>query len=156
MIAISGCLGGELCRYDGVYAGIPELEELVRIGQAVMFCPEVMGGLSTPRSPAEIQYGDGYAVLNGTSRILNAIGKDVTEEYINGAKIAYQKLMKYGVTQVVMKEKSPSCGSHLIYDGTFSGVRKQGIGVAAAYFRKMGLEVLSEEEWLEKKRLSKG
>ena len=126
MIGISACLGGVLCRYDGQEKAVPELKKLV--------CPEVMGGLSTPRAPAEIVGGDGFDVWNGQAKVITTNGEDVTKAYQEGAIHAYQKLKEQEIDLVILKAKSPSCGSSLIYDGSFSGTLKSGTGVATAYF----------------------
>ena len=148
MIGISACLGGVLCRYDGQHQAVAQLVQLVQTGQAVMVCPEVLGGLPIPREPAEIVGGDGYAVWAQKAKVMTATGEDVSQQFMAGAKLAYQKLRELGVTQLILKEKSPSGGSRVIYDGNFSGVKKEGVGVASAYFQQQGMTVLSDVEWL--------
>lgn len=150
MIGISACLGGCPCRYDGGQKEVAVLKELVAQNQAVMVCPEVLGGLPIPRDPAEIQGGDGFAVWCGKAKVITDQGKDVTELYKKGAKLACQKLKSLGIDQLVLKEKSPSCGSQWIYDGSFSGIQKAGVGVAAAYFKLHGFTVISETQWQER------
>lgn len=149
MIGISGCLGGVFCRYDGGTQEIPQLQEMVRQGTAVMICPEVMGGLPTPREPAEIVGGDGFAVWAGEAKVLNRLGEDVTEAFKAGSIKAYQALQGLGIQHLILKERSPSCGSGQIYDGSFSGGKKTGVGVATAYFIQQGLTVLNETNWQE-------
>ena len=149
MIGISACLGGVACRYDGAAKTIPELRLLLEHGQAILVCPEVMGGLPIPREPAEIINGDGRDVWLGTARVVTTTGNDVTADFKQGAVLAYQKLRERGITCILMKENSPSCGKQHIYDGTFSGVTKEGIGVAAAYFEQQGLTVVPEHRWSE-------
>ena len=148
MIGISACLGGVLCRYDGQEKAVTELKILVAEGKAIMVCPEVMGGLSTPRAPAEIVGGDGFDVWNGQAKVITTNGEDVTKAYQEGAIHAYQKLKEQEIDLVILKAKSPSCGSSLIYDGSFSGTLKSGTGVATAYFIQQKMTVLSDEEWL--------
>ncbi|KAF1297573.1 hypothetical protein BAU15_07630 [Enterococcus sp. JM4C] len=148
MIGISACLGGVLCRYDGQVKTVEPLKRLVEQGAAIMVCPEVLGGLPIPREPAEIVGGDGYDVWRGQASVVTNTGKDVTEDFKNGAILAYKKLKEQGITQLITKEKSPSCGRHTIYDGQFSGQSKTGVGVATAYFLQQNLIVLSDEEWL--------
>jgi uncharacterized protein YbbK (DUF523 family) len=152
MIGISACLGGVLCRYDGKEKAVPQLKQLVEEGKAIMVCPEVLGGLATPRDPAEIVGGDGFDVWNGQARVVTCSGEDVTEAYQRGAITAFQKLSEAQVELVILKAKSPSCGHGMIYDGSFSGKNKNGFGVASAYFLQQGLSVLSDEEWLEQQR----
>ena len=149
MLGISACLGGIACRYDGSSNEISDLKRLVETGQAIMVCPEVLGGLSTPRNPAEIQGGDGMDVWRGQARVFDTMGNDLTEEFQQGAIRAYEELKKLQITALILKERSPSCGSGLIYDGSFSGMRIKGIGVATAYFKQKGLAVYSEENWRE-------
>ena len=149
MLGISACLGGVACRYDGGSNEITELKKLVEKNQAIMICPEVLGGLPTPRHPAEIQGGDGFAVWEGLAKVLYKEGNDLTEEFKQGAIKAFEEIQKLKITGLVLKERSPSCGSSLIYDGSFSGTRIKGMGVATAYFIRQGLPVYSEENWQE-------
>jgi uncharacterized protein YbbK (DUF523 family) len=90
------------------------------------------------------------------AKVVTISGEDVTEQFTTGAKIAYQKLQEQGITQLILKEKSPSCGSQMIYDGNFSGIKRRGIGVACAYFRQQGMTVLSDVEWLAKQEEANG
>jgi uncharacterized protein YbbK (DUF523 family) len=113
---------------------------------AVPFCPEVAGGLPIPRPPAEIVGGDGQAVLDRQARVLTIEGEDVTEAFLAGACQALETAQRLDIRQAVFKEDSPSCGCHRSYDGTFSGRRVPGQGVAAALLRRNGITVLSEEE----------
>lgn len=147
MIGISACLGGVACRYDGKSQTISELVQLVNSGKAEMICPEVEGGLPIPRNPAEIVGGDGHAVWQGTAKVVDNQGTDVTLIYQNGAKLAYQRLCEKNIEVLLLKEKSPSCGGHQIYDGTFSGNKLVGVGVATAYFLSQGMIVYSEADW---------
>ncbi|OTN77237.1 hypothetical protein A5886_002334 [Enterococcus sp. 8G7_MSG3316] len=149
MIGISACLGGALCRYDGKSQSVSQLMTLVQEGRAIMVCPEVLGGLPIPRDPAEIIGGDGVTVWQGAARVMTVSGQDVTQQFKEGAIVAYQKLQALGINQLILKEKSPSCGSQMIYDGQFSGIKKAGVGVASAYFRQQGMQVMSDVEWLE-------
>ncbi|MCB5950583.1 DUF523 domain-containing protein [Enterococcus sp. BWT-B8] len=147
MIGISACLGGVSCRYDGNAKPIVELRKLIDSKKAVLVCPEVMGGLSTPREPSEISTGDGRDVWLGNARVITASGIDITEAFKQGAIEAYKKLKEKGVISILMKENSPSCGKLRIYDGSFSGITKNGIGVAAAYFEQKGIKVVPENDW---------
>ncbi|MBO0423005.1 DUF523 domain-containing protein [Enterococcus plantarum] len=147
MIGISACLGGVCCRYDGQAKEITALKKLVENGQAVLVCPEVLGGLPIPREPAEIRGGDGFDVWNGDAKVLTNTGEDVTALFKQGAITAYQKLVEQKITTIILKENSPSCGSKSIYDGTFSGNHRNGSGVATAYFIDRGLIVVSENDW---------
>lgn len=149
MLGISACLGGIACRYDGGSNEIPELKKLVDRNQAIMLCPEVLGGLPTPRHPAEIQGGDGFDVCEGRARVLDKEGNDLTEAFKQGGIKAFEEMQKLKISGLILKERSPSCGSGLIYDGSFSGTRIKGMGVATAYFIQQGLPVYSEENWQE-------
>ncbi|MEG0629037.1 MAG: DUF523 domain-containing protein [Enterococcus sp.] len=149
MLGISACLGGIACRYDGQSNTIPELRQLVDDGLAILICPEVLGGLPVPRRPAEIQKGDGFDVWRNQARVVDTDGEDVTELFKQGAVKAYNEIEKLQINGLILKERSPSCGSGLIYDGSFSGNRIAGVGVATAYFIQQGLKVYSEENWRE-------
>lgn len=153
MIGVSACLGGCPVRYDGRSQKVAEIEALVQKKQAITICPEVLGGLPVPRDPAEIVGGDGFSVWQGTARVLTNLGEDVTEVFKQGAITAYQQLKEQKIDTLILKEKSPSCGSQLIYDGTFSGTKIEGVGVATAYFLNQGLKVYSETQWLQEEGL---
>lgn len=144
MILVSACLAGFKVRYDGRHCLDPEIRTLIEEEQAVSICPEVMGGLSTPRPPAEIMNGSGEDVLSGHIRIVTTDGQDVTDIYIKGAVKALDQAKTLGVTVAVLKENSPSCGTSMIYDGTFNGKKAAGEGVTAALFKRHGIRVLSE------------
>jgi uncharacterized protein YbbK (DUF523 family) len=145
-ILISACIAGEAVRYDG--KGFPVKDALLRKWLkekiALPFCPEVSGGLATPRPPAEIQGGTGLDVLDARARIVTIQGEDVTDNYILGADRALSFAKKHGIVAAILKEKSPSCGSHTIYDGTFTGCPMPGNGVTAALFRRHHIVVFNE------------
>ncbi|WP_067490719.1 DUF523 domain-containing protein [Actinomadura hibisca] len=147
-ILVSSCLLGRPVRYDG--AGKPVAGALFEgwraAGRLVPFCPEVGGGLPVPRPPAEIVGGDGTAVLDGTARVLTDNGQDVTEAFLRGARLALDTAHRSGARIAILKEGSPSCGSHRIYDGTFSGRSTAGDGVTAALLEREGLHVFSEND----------
>ncbi len=148
MIGISACLGGMCCRYDGRHQEAAQLKELLDKKEALRICPEVLGGLPTPRDPAEIVGGNGFDVWENRAKVVTNQGEDVTEMFKAGAKRAYAALIEKKIDQLVLKDKSPSCGSQLIYDGTFSGTKLTGVGVATAYFILQGMTVQSETQWL--------
>ncbi|MCL6612712.1 MAG: DUF523 domain-containing protein [Peptococcaceae bacterium] len=147
MILVSACLAGILCKYNGTYNNVPEIIQLVDRGLAIPVCPEVLGGGSVPREPNEIVGGDGYAVLDGKARVMTPSGVDCTGLFVRGAEKVLEIAEKNNVRVAVLKERSPSCGSSLIYDGTFSGRKIRGCGVTAAILRKAGIEVCSEENF---------
>lgn len=155
MIGISACLGGIACRYDGGSQTIDELVQLVNEGCALMICPEVAGGLPIPRNPAEIVGGDGRDVWLGNAKVVDNQGCDVTEVYQDGAREAHKQLVEKGVKILILKEKSPSCGANQIYDGSFSGHKVTGVGVATAFFMAQGIAVYADTEW-EKAKISLG
>jgi uncharacterized protein YbbK (DUF523 family) len=147
-ILVSACLLGNKVRYDA--NDVPTTSDLLdkwnAEGRLVSFCPEVAGGLSVPRLPAEIQSDDGNAVLDGTAKVLDNQGNDVSENFINGAKKALEAANSNNVKVAILKSKSPSCGSSFIYDGTFSSVQKVGQGVTTALLERNGIKVFSDLE----------
>ncbi|MEK4107225.1 DUF523 domain-containing protein [Paenibacillus sp. FSL R10-2791] len=148
MILVSSCLAGMKVRYNGTDCLDEKIQKLLNENQAIAVCPELLGGFSTPREPAEIVGGDGEAVLAGTAKVVDRSGIDVTELYLKGAYITLEKAREVSATMVVLKENSPSCGSTMIYNGEFKGKKIAGNGVTAALLRKNGIEVTSEENWL--------
>ena len=102
-----------------------------------------MGGLPTPRAPAEIVGGDGHDVWAGRARVMDVNGVDVTEAFKQGAKLALQRLQAAHIDTVYLKSKSPSCGQGQIYDGSFSGQLREGDGVSTALFKQHGIRVIS-------------
>lgn len=145
---VSSCLAGMKVRYNGTDCLDEKIQKLLNENQAIAVCPELLGGFSTPREPAEIVGGDGEAVLAGTAKVVDRSGIDVTELYLKGAYITLEKAREVSATMVVLKENSPSCGSTMIYNGEFKGKKIAGNGVTAALLRKNGIEVTSEENWL--------
>lgn len=135
-ILVSACLYGNICRYKGDSCYNEKIAELGKTNVLIPVCPEQLGGLPTPRHPAE-RVGD---------RIISDIGTDVTEEYVNGAKLALEIAKTNNVDLCVMKAKSPSCGKGVIYDGTFSGGKKEGNGVTTDILLAEGFKVITEDE----------
>lgn len=136
MILVSACLAGVRCRYDGGHNRFDPVVELVRSGRALPVCPEQLGGLSTPREPAEIRDGCVWT-LSGT---------DVTAAFRRGAEEALRLGQLTGCRRAILKARSPSCGAGLVYDGTFSHVPVPGDGFLAAMLREAGVEISTEEE----------
>lgn len=145
MIGISACLLGHCCRYDGGCAKNVEVIKSYLTEDILPICPECAGGLPTPREPAEIIGGDGKDVLEGRAKVVTKSGIDVTAEYVNGARVILAKLKESGIDCCIMKSRSPSCGVGVIYDGSFSGKRTAGDGVASALFKMHGIEVKSAD-----------
>ena len=142
-IIVSACLTGALCRYDGGHRLDENVMRLSPEVELVPLCPEQMGGLTTPRRPSEIIGGDGDDVLEGRARVVDAEGKDVTAQFIKGAKEGLAIAKRIDVKKAVMKEKSPSCGVHRIYR---NGILVSGKGVLTALLLREGIEVVSNEE----------
>ena len=140
MIVVSKCLAGEPCRYDGGDNLVPEIRALVERGEAIAVCPEVLGGLPTPRTPSEIQT-DG--------RVRSKQGEDVTEAFLRGAERAMEICRENGCTAAILKARSPSCGKGVIYDGSFTGARVAGNGVFAQMLLDAGVPVVTEEDYRE-------
>ena len=141
-ILVSSCLCGKNCKWDGGNNKNQKLLDYMESmkGKAVFHevCPEQMGGLSTPRPASEIRVED--------RRVVNTEGVDVTAEFELGAELALQVAKKYGCTMAVLKERSPSCGCHGVYDGTFSKTLVDGMGKAAKLLTQNGIHVISESE----------
>lgn len=145
MLLVSACLVGERCRYDGRgYDHHLDLVRLVAEGRALPVCPEALGGLGTPRPPAELSGGDGADVLAGRARVVTADGTDVTAAFLEGAERALAEAVRVGATEAVLKRWSPSCGCDGVYAGAFDGTRAPGPGVAAARLLAAGIAVRHE------------
>ncbi len=145
-VLVSACLAGRECAYDGSARPDDAILELVRQGRAVLVCPEEEGGLGTPRPAAEIGSASGEDVLDGRARVVTDAGVDVTDEYLEGARLAVARAKDYGCATAVLKARSPACGCGAIYDGTFSKTLREGDGVAAAALKRAGVEILTDEE----------
>ena len=135
-ILISACLLGAACRYDGGSNPVLSVEALMGRCQLVPVCPEQLGGLATPRPPAE-RRGD---------RVVTKTGTDVTEAYRRGAEETLRLCRLLGCEAAVLKERSPSCGYGEIYDGTHSGTLTAGEGATAALLAANGIPVYGESQ----------
>ena len=135
-ILVSACLLGVCCRYDGASKPNPGVCGLRDRYILLPVCPEVDGGLPTPRTPSE-RVGD---------KVLMRDGKDVTENYISGAEAALEKARAFGCTMAILKAHSPSCGKGEIYDGSFTGKLTCRDGVTAELLLKNGILVFTEDE----------
>lgn len=135
-ILVSECLLGIRCKYSGGSNPCPAVIQAVQAGRHTLIpvCPECLGGLAIPRQPSE-RVGD---------RVLSRTGEDVTAQYERGAQAALALAKLYGCTAAILKERSPSCGSGTIYDGSFSGRLTGGDGVTAALLRENGIAVCGE------------
>ena len=133
-LIISACLIGCHTRYNGQTSVIPELEELKKRYNLIPVCPEQLGGLATPRDPAE-RKGDSVITVNGS---------EVTEQFRKGAEETLFLAKSYGCMTALLKERSPSCGFGKIYDGTFSGTQTDGSGITAELLSRNGIRILGE------------
>jgi uncharacterized protein YbbK (DUF523 family) len=146
MILVSSCLSGLEVRYNGTHSLNNKIRKLVEEKKAVTICPELLGGFTTPREPAEIVGGEGEDVLDGKAKVVGESGQDVTDLYIKGANATLEIAIKVQATTVILKENSPSCGSSMIYNGEFKGKKIAGNGVTTALLKRNGFKVISEEE----------
>ena len=135
-ILISACLVGDNVKYNGGNNKSPLIDKLLEKYELIPFCPEVEGGLSTPRSPSERKDG----------RVINQAGDDVTAVFERGAELAFNICLFLKIKKVILKERSPSCGKKEIYDGSFSHKVIPGMGVTAEYLKEKGIEVYNEDE----------
>lgn len=146
MILVSACLLGYKTKYDGGSNCHELLFRYMEYGQFLPICPEVAGGLPTPRAPVEIQGGTGDDVWRNKAEVCDKSGKKRTEAFRQGAKQVLALAQAQGASAAILKEHSPSCGVHYIYDGTFKKVKRCGRGVAAACLAAAGLCLYSEKE----------
>ena len=147
MIVISACLGGIACRYDGNDNLVSKIGDLLQQEETLLICPEVLGGLPTPRPSAEIIGGNGDDVLDGKAKVMTKDGEDVTEAFVNGAYKALEQMKDLRPEYIILKERSPSCGSSTIYTGEFNGNKQTGYGVTTALFKRHGFTVISEDDF---------
>ena len=147
-IFVSACLLGQPARYDGRTARLQNatLERWHQEGRVVAVCPETAGGLGIPRPAAEISGGNGHAVLAGRARVVDREGREVTREFIQGARDVLKRAQAQKIKLALLKGNSPSCGNIRIYDGSFSGRKIEGPGVAAAVLMQHGIHVFNEKE----------
>lgn len=144
-VLISACLLGVNCKYNGGNNKADMLEELMDKVTFIPVCPEQLGGLTTPRLPSEIKAMDGAAVLEGKANVISNKGEDVTIQFTKGAEETLRIAKLYNCEAAILKQRSPSCGSKEIYDGSFQGKVKPGLGVTAALLAKHGIKLYSEE-----------
>ena len=146
-VLVSRCLLGHRVRYDGGASGpYALLAQWQAEGRVIALCPEVAGGMPTPRAAAEIPGGQGVEVLAGKAAVITTEGEDVTEAFVSGARQALALVERHGIRIAILKANSPSCGNRLTYDGSFRGVKVEGQGVTAALLTRAGVQVFSELE----------
>ena len=132
---MSACLLGARCRYDGAAKPCQAVLELLKEHELIPVCPEQLGGLPTPRPPAEIQ----------GRRVMTCEGRDVTAEYKRGAEEAAKLYQLLRCDRAILKARSPSCGCGEVYDGSFTGTLVPGDGVTAQALKRLGVSVTTEE-----------
>ncbi len=137
-LLVSACLLGEPVRYDGQSKPLVSqvLETLLKQNRIVAFCPEVAGGLSTPRQPAEIQFG--------SDCVKTVTGEDVTKAFQSGARQALKICQQNDIRIAILTELSPSCGSSQIYDGSFNRRSTEGVGITTRLLRANGVKVFNQ------------
>lgn len=137
-VLVSACLLGVNCRYNGIPQADESVTELLTRDDITLIpvCPEQLGGLMTPRTPSE-QIGE---------RVMDEQGNDRTESFVQGAKEALHLAKLYECEVAILKERSPSCGSGFVYDGTFSHTQVPGDGVCAGLLKKNGIHVFGESK----------
>ncbi len=142
MYIVSACLLGQNVKYSGGNNYTPEVEAFIKGKSFVPICPEVFGGLTIPREPCE-RLGD---------RVVNKVGEDVTKEFFEGARRCFEKVLEAAgdeeIEGAILKARSPSCGSEVIYDGTFTGTKIPGDGVFTELLRSKGIPVKTELDFL--------
>ncbi len=142
MYLVSACLAGIKCKYNGKDNKNEAIVKLVKEGKAIPICPEVLGGLPTPRVPCEIVKDD-----KGNTKVIDREGVDRTVEFSKGAKKALEIGRTVEADVAILKSNSPSCGCETIYDGTFSGKLIEGNGLTAELLTRKGIKVYNEKNF---------
>jgi len=147
-ILVSGCLNGRPIRYNETNVSVESeiWDRWDSEGRLVAFCPELAAGMPIPRAPAEIVGPTASVVLEGRGRVEEDNGTDVTDEFVNGARLAAQRATAEGCVMAVLTDGSPSCGTTYTYDGTFTGGTVEGMGVTAQLLHEQGLRVFPENQ----------
>lgn len=135
-ILVSACLAGVNCKYNGKNNENKKIIELIKNKDVILVCPEQLGGLKTPRTPAEI--------IN--DKVITKDNIDVTTEYQKGAEEVLKIAKQFNIKKAILKSKSPSCGKGKIYDGTFTNNLIDGNGITTELLQKNGIEVISSDE----------
>ena len=136
MIIMSACLCGVNCKYSGGNNLNEKCLELFKKGEAILVCPEQLGGLMTPRIPAEIR----------EDKVITKEGEDVTAQFLKGAEETLRIAKMVNAKKAILKEGSPSCGCNYIYDGNFNRTKIKGKGITASLLEKNGIKVISDCE----------
>jgi uncharacterized protein YbbK (DUF523 family) len=148
---VSACLIGVNCRYDGGNKLNDKVIKLLEGEELIPVCPEQLGGLPTPREPSGILKGDGEDVIDGRSKVYNAKGEDVTENFVNGAREVLKLARLYGIKDAILKQQSPSCGcgktQQMRYEnGKYISCPVEGDGVTAALLKRNNIRIATEED----------
>lgn len=132
-VLISACLLGVNCKYNGENNYQEEVEEIIKEYNVIPICPEIYGGLSTPRIPSEIK----------DNKVINKNNEDVTKYFVKGATETLKLAKMLNVKKAYLKAKSPSCGAGKIYDGTFTNTLTEGYGITAKLLKENGIEIIT-------------
>ena len=135
-IVVSACLLGNNCKYNGGNNYCQQVIDFVKNHKVIALCPEVLGGLSTPRLPSEICKGI----------VMNCKGISVDKEYRQGARLSTEIAIREGATLAILQPRSPSCGCKQIYDGSFSRKLISGKGIFAQMLNDNGIETIEPED----------
>ena len=141
MILVSACLAGINCKYSGDNNYNQKIFELVKKGEAIPICPEQLGGLKTPRNPAEIK------VIDGEKHVFDDQNNDVTEQFEKGAKEVLEFAKRLNIKKAILQARSPSCGIGKVYSGNFDRKLVDGNGILAELLLENGIEVISSENY---------
>lgn len=132
-VLISACLLGVNCKYNGENNYQEEVEKIIKEYNVIPICPEIYGGLSTPRIPSEIK----------DNKVINKNNEDVTKYFVKGATETLKLAKMLNVKKAYLKAKSPSCGAGKIYDGTFTNTLTEGYGITAKLLKENGIEIVT-------------
>lgn len=148
-ILVSACLCGINCKYNGCNNYNEEIFKLVKEGNAIPICPEVLGGLPTPRVPSEIK------IINGKKRVINKEGIDVTSNFLKGALEVLVLAKRLNINKCILMSRSPSCGVGKIYDGTFTKKLIDGNGILSGMLIDSNIEVIDVKDYVDKVKVLK-
>lgn len=146
-VLVSACLLGLNTRYDGKSKKSETLIQYLTENEIQFFplCPEQLGGLCTPRPACEIESGfNATDVINGKAKILTNDGEDMTDSFLKGANLVLDFCKRFEITHAILQEKSPSCGYSRVYDGTFTGILKEGSGILTQLLKDNGITIVED------------
>ncbi|KRL05115.1 DUF523 domain-containing protein [Liquorilactobacillus oeni] len=146
MILLSACLAGFNVRYNGTNAQNDLAKWLLINGQAITMCPEILAGFGIPRQSAEINGGSAAEVFAKKAHVLEKEGNDVTAQFVYGVSMAMKIVSQNDICAAFLKDNSPTCGVDKVYDGSFSGKKKSGMGLFTQSLRARGISVFSEQQ----------